>query len=289
MQTGTLTSAAELIGTSQPGASSLITALEHQLGFPLFLREKKRLLPTQEARHFLPIAERLVNDMEDARKAALLISEGRYGELTIATLPGLSLNILPVAIRDFRKQSPDTRVKISTRTTEAVRRMIPNQQCDVAIVETPIDPGYGDVTLMSMDCVAILPAHHPIAGLDVVTPRDLRDEPIISLFREHPTSIQLETAFISQGCAFFPVVEARLFATCCEMVSNDGGVAVVDTASAKRYASSNIVIRPFRPTIRFEFALVLPKQPEPSRAARAFAEIFASVFHHATNSENQSR
>ncbi len=49
MELGSITGAANQLRISQPAASRLIKQAEQRLGFPLFVRQKKRLIPTTEA------------------------------------------------------------------------------------------------------------------------------------------------------------------------------------------------------------------------------------------------
>ncbi len=52
MEGGSLNQAAERLHRTQPQVSRLLAALEDELGFPLFSRNKRRLVPTPEAREF---------------------------------------------------------------------------------------------------------------------------------------------------------------------------------------------------------------------------------------------
>jgi hypothetical protein len=54
MELGTITAAAEVLHISQPAVSRTLQQAERRLGFPLFLRRKKRLLATAEAQSLFP-------------------------------------------------------------------------------------------------------------------------------------------------------------------------------------------------------------------------------------------
>ena len=272
MATGTMTAAARQIRTSQPAVSNLIAKLEHDVGFSLFKRQKGRLVPTPEAHHFYRVAERIVSDMQGAREAAVQIADGKFGQVTIATLPGLGLNLVPSAIRDMRKDRPDTRFRILTRSTEAVRMMIPSEQCDVAIIDAPVEIYSGLTERLRFECVAVLPKHHSLARHDVLTPKLLFDQPLVTLFPEHPTTIQLQQAYFADQTAWRPVVESRFFATSCELVGQGAGVSVVDPITAHWY-SSKVVARPFLPQIILELAVTLPGEGPHSRLARDFVKV----------------
>lgn len=277
MVSGTMTETAKLIGTSQPGVSALISALEHNVGFSLFQRQKGRLIATPEAVHFYRIAERIVGDVEDAKRLARQIADGRHGHLTIATLPGLGLTIIPAVIARLRGDSNAARFKILTRSTDAIRTMIPSQQCDVALVEAPVDTFSGLTEIVSFDCVAVLQAENPLAMNSELKPEMLVDEPISSLYSEHTTTQQLEHAFFASQIPWQPVVEARLFATCCEIVKQSNGVAVVDPMTAAQYADHDLVARPFTPRISIDIALTLPGPGPHAKLAHDFINVFKEI------------
>jgi DNA-binding transcriptional LysR family regulator len=277
METGTMTAAAKLINTSQPGVSNLIAALEHQIGFKLFERIKGRLVPTPEARYFYQIAERIVVDVESARRTTKQIAEGKHGQLTIATLPGLGLTIIPKTIAFLRKNRPDTRFKILTRSTDAVRMMIPSQQCDIALVETPVDAFTGLTEILSFECVAILQASNPLAEHEVLTPELIASEPLTTLHSDHATTQQLERAFFSSHIPWRPVVEARFFATSCQIVIEGGGISIVDPMTAAQHINEDLVIRSFAPKIEIEIALMLPGDGPYSRLAQDFVTTFKTL------------
>ena len=69
LRTGSARYAARLLKVSQPAVSQHIKQLEATLGFPLFLREKNRLVPTHQAWELLrdiEVAE-LTAQLADAR------------------------------------------------------------------------------------------------------------------------------------------------------------------------------------------------------------------------------
>ncbi len=270
MVSGTMTAAARRLNTSQPGVSNLIAALEHEIGFQLFERQKGRLVPTPEARHFYQNAERIVAELDEARRAARQIADGKRGFLTVATLPGMGLSILPKVISELRLDRPDTRVRILSRSTHAVRMMIPTEQCDVAIIETPIDDLAGQSEIFRFECVAIMPTQHALSKTEIITPEAIGNDGLVSLYSEHPTTVQLERAFFACQVRWDPVVQSRLFATCCEIVASGGGIAVVDPMTAARYTGRDLVIRRFEPQIVFEIAITLPGEGPYSRLTKEF-------------------
>ena len=57
-----LTKAANLLGYTQPGISHMITSLEQELGFPLLIRAKDGVYPTDEGQQLLYYMRQIVNN-----------------------------------------------------------------------------------------------------------------------------------------------------------------------------------------------------------------------------------
>lgn len=272
MSKGTMTAAAQHLGTSQPGVSSLIAALEKSIGFQLFVRRRGRLIATPEAEQFFRIVDPIVASLDTAKTAASQLAQGKRGELRVAGMPGFGLTVIPAVVATLRNERPEARFRILTRSTEAVRLLIPLEQCDVALVEAPIDRYSSQTEVLTFECVAMVRNDNPLAKHDMITPDLIEDENIVALFPEHPTYQQLQRAFTINQVAFSPVVEARVFATCCEIVRQSGGITIVDPMTAKAFAHDTLVARPFEPSVFLDVAVVLPGDGPYSTLAIEFVE-----------------
>src|SRR5258708_24810538 len=78
MLSGSTTGAAERLGLSQPGISRLLAQLEQDLGLRLFIREKGRLVPTQEAEALLHDAQVLMDSAQCFRRHAEHVRLGGF-------------------------------------------------------------------------------------------------------------------------------------------------------------------------------------------------------------------
>ena len=151
--------------------------------------------------------------------------------------------------------------------------MIPTQQCDIAIVETPVDELTHDIEIFRFECVSILPKEHPLAIHDVLSPELVAAYPFVALYHEHPTTLQLERAFLARKMPWDPVIETRLFASNCEIVVKGTGISIVDPMTADQYTQSAIAIRRFEPRIVHEVAVMFPEKGPRSRLTSDFVAL----------------
>jgi DNA-binding transcriptional LysR family regulator len=266
---GTMTRAAELLGISQPAISSTIANLEHETGLTLFVRKGGRLQPTPEARLFFVEAERALEAVEKTHRIAKEIRTGKRGHLAIAAYASISINLLPRLMAEFAKERPGLQLKIITRNSQSVRELMSTQQFDLAIAELPLDYPTSNMEVISYECQCMVPLGHPLAALDVITPADLDGVPFVSLFKGDPIYQQLAMAFSAYGASWNVVAETEFFSTACELVCAGMGVGIIDPVVSLPF-TGNLVLKPFSPPIKYEIALLLPTQEEPSQLAREF-------------------
>jgi DNA-binding transcriptional LysR family regulator len=266
---GTMTRAAELLNISQPAISNTIANLEHETGLKLFVRKGGRLQPTPEARLFFIEAERALEAVEKTQRIAKEIRTGKRGHLAIAAYASISICLLPRLMAEFARERPGLELKIITRNSQSVRELITTQQFDLAIAELPLDYPTSRMEVIAYECQCMMPVDHPLAALDVITPADLDGVPFVSLFKGDPLYQQLAMAFSAYGSSWNVVAETEFFATACELVRSGMGVGMVDPVVSRPFARE-LVLKPFKPAIRYEIALLLPTQEEPSQLALEF-------------------
>jgi DNA-binding transcriptional LysR family regulator len=269
---GTMTRAAELLGISQPGISTMIAGLERSTGLPLFVRRGGRLQPTPEAKLFYIEASRALGAVENAARIADEIRSGRRGHLAITAYPSVSISLLPRVLSKFSANRPDLHIKIITRNSGTVRELMSTQQFDIAIAELPLDYPTSHMEVFTYECLCMLPNGHPLSRLKQITPNDLDGAPFVTLFRGDPIYQQLASAFSGCGARWNVVAETEFFSTACELVAAGRGIGVVDPVVSRPF-TGDLVLRPFKPVISYAIAILFPTHEELSQVARDFVSL----------------
>jgi DNA-binding transcriptional LysR family regulator len=112
VETGSLTAAAERLGTSPTSVVRSLSALERALGVRLLNRTTRRMALTDEGRDYFERCRRLLSEVEDAENALLARQVTPAGRLVI-TAPVMfgRLHVAPLVI-DFLAAFPDVRVEL---------------------------------------------------------------------------------------------------------------------------------------------------------------------------------
>lgn len=266
---GTMTRVAELLNISQPGVSTMIAALEHDFGVPLFVRRGTRLQPTPEAHLIYAEASRALEAVENTVRVAGEIRAGKRGHLAITAYPSISIALLPRLLSVFAAERPGLQMKIITRASQSVKELMSTRTFDFAIAELPLDYPTAQMEVFSYQCQCMLPLGHPLAERAEITPADLDGVPFVTLFRGDPVYQKLAAAFSEYGARWNVVAETEFFSSACELVAAGVGVGIVDPVVSAPF-TADVVRRPFRPAISYEIAILHPLHEELSQLAREF-------------------
>ena len=275
---GTMTRAAELLAMSQPGISATIAALEYSTGLQLFVRRGSRLYPTAEAHLLYEEASRALEAVENTMRLAGEIRAGRRGHLSIVAYPNISICFLPRLVAQFGKLRPDLQIKIITRQSQVVKELIATHTFDIAITELPTDYPTSHLDAFSYDCKCILPKGHHLADREVITPKDLDNQPFVTLFRGDPMYQEIATAFSEADARWNVVAEVEFLSTTCELVASGHAVGIIDPLISAPF-TEHLILKPFLPRIKYGIAILYPLNEALSTVAADFVEMLKKVLH----------
>ena len=271
MITKSITRAAETLFVSQPAVSRLIADFEAAVGFSLFERVKRRLLPTPEAHALFEEVDRSFVGLNKINLAAREIREFRSGGLSIAALPSLGLGYLPEQISKFAADRPDVSLSLVIRSSQNVSSLVSVQRADIGFTES-IDFG-DDVDaelLLTTNLVCILPDEHRLAQKQQIEATDLDGETFVGTGNRQLTLDDLDRFFDQQKVKLKIQVDTQLHATVAEFVLYGTGVGIIDPITAERYAHKGLQIRPFVPSMPFKYYVIFPAGRPRSRLAMQF-------------------
>ena len=86
-EAGTLSAAGKQLGISQPTLSVFLSNLEQELGIDLFLRDKKKLIPTPAGRIYLEAARRILATQEQTLQSIRQLTTAPPIEIRIGGAP----------------------------------------------------------------------------------------------------------------------------------------------------------------------------------------------------------
>lgn len=165
---GSFSAAAAALGVSQPSLSQQIQRMESELGTPLFLRQGRKILPTEAGKILLRCGKR-IRDIEENAGYALDSLRGEGAPLVIGTTPYRALTILPEAIRLFREESPATPIRLEEMTAAELMDACRADRVELAFTALPQEGGedYGffdRIPVLTERLVLAVPEALPFEG-----------------------------------------------------------------------------------------------------------------------------
>lgn len=137
---GSFSRAAGKLFLSQPAVSKRIAALETQLGKPLFDRVSRQISLTDAGRALLPHARRVLQEIEDGRRALSHLAETVSGRLTLGTSHHIGLHRLPPVLRSYTQRYPDVDLDIHFMDSEDACEAVLAGKLELGIVTLPTTP-----------------------------------------------------------------------------------------------------------------------------------------------------
>ncbi|MEI4487362.1 LysR substrate-binding domain-containing protein [Frigidibacter sp. MR17.14] len=271
----TTVGAAEHLGMSQPSISNTIRHIESVLGFPLFERVSNRLQPTEEAMILLQESEPLFMLRDAVNQRAVDLRMGRIGHVRVASTAEVSEGVLPRVIADYATEHPRIRISLETHMLAPVLQMVENGVADVAFVLSPLErPALQYDAIEVLQAVVLCDEKDPLARLDVVTPRDLAERPMVGPQVANRIGLMFADSFRASGLEYQPVIETRFMNAAARIVRDGWGVALVDELSAFTAMRPGLVVRPYGANLSFELAAATPRAKTTSRQTKRFIELF---------------
>ena len=125
--------AAEALHLSQPGVSMHIKELETNVGMPLFERIGKKLFVTEAGQELLGRAREIMRALKDAQEAFDALKGLRRGRINLAVV-STAKYFAPRLLARFRKQFPDTEIRLAVNNRTSVIEQLGANEVDLAIM-----------------------------------------------------------------------------------------------------------------------------------------------------------
>jgi DNA-binding transcriptional LysR family regulator len=271
---GSFTGAADSLGVAQPTLSRQMRALEEELGSPLVQRARGALILTPAGEAVLPLARRMLADMESVRTVVAELVGLQRGRVRVGATPSLCIGVLADVLRAFHEQYPAIRLELAENGSQLLVRSLLRNEIDVALVVVPadgLDPGLRLTPLLRERLSVASPASaRPPSSRGSMTVRELARHPLVVPRQGYDLREATVAAYADAGVDPRFAVEGGEMDAVLRLVEAGTGVAVVpDIVFASRPRLRRTALNP--PLYR-TVALARRADLVPSQAVTAFRE-----------------
>ena len=177
---GSLTEAAQVLGYTQSGITRMISSLESEFGFPLFIRSKKGVTLSENGRDMLRPIEKIVNAAHSTAQLASDIRGIIKGTLTVGSYFSISAMIMPSIISEFESLYPGIKIRIREGGNTEMSQWLNDYSVDCCFCARPTGIDSFDwIPLFEDEIVAWLPPDHPMAEKGIFPIKDFEKWPFI--------------------------------------------------------------------------------------------------------------
>ncbi|MEM7351225.1 MAG: LysR substrate-binding domain-containing protein, partial [Acidobacteriota bacterium] len=142
----------------------------------------------------LPLARRILADVNYAKRLLADDVETGQGELSVGAIPTVAPYLLPRVLRRFGRANPAADIHIEEDFTDNLVAKLLRAELDVALTSLPIEnPEIETQELMIEPLILVLSEANELAQLEEVGVGDLGEQPVVVLQEMHCLSGQVET------------------------------------------------------------------------------------------------
>ncbi len=203
--------AAEALHTSQPGVSKQIRALEDELGVQVFARHGKRLVSvTEPGKAVIAIAERILGETQNLRRAGQEFANESLGTLTVGATHTQARYLLPKAVAAFKRRYPKVELVIHQGNPTQICEQVIAGESDMAVATEMIGtyPELVSLPVYRWNRCVVVPPRHALLK-QPLTLEALAEHPIVTYDFAFANRSLVQKAFESRGLSPHVVLSAQ--------------------------------------------------------------------------------
>ena len=280
---GSITKAARALNVSQPALSKSISYTEDKLGFKLFNRVSKKLVPTDEANELYEYASMVIFQLDSFNNTAKDLMPLSSNDINVGTTPSIMQTLMPEILEKYKKYSLNSGFNfINLNSNELLNRLV-NKSLDIVICFDPAISNRGSIQLEKNNLlkevihegihVMISPknsfknkAHHSL--------NDFKGHPfieitnLISFYGVKSLTEHFRDEYITNNI----VAKSSSYAGAASLVELGIGSALVDNYTAKNCDSSKVDIFQLEESLPYKIVLLRDQSKAMSDKANDFYE-----------------
>ena len=269
--------AAEALFITPSGLSVLIKELESRVGFRLFDRTTRHVALTPHGRELLVVIQRSLQELDAAMANVGRSARRDHQSISLGTTPLVAANILPPAIREFRKQRPDVRIQLFDADLPTLIQMVEAGKLDMSLGIFKAMPDVRREPFFRFSLMVARAAKDDILPRKTTTWSALEGETLISLSPGHPHQQLIDKHLAQAGVKVQIGSSVNLLDTQIALVEAEEGIAVIPSFGMPACRNRKVVMSQLiNPVVRFDFHMISRRGRELPPGAEEFTSFLKS-------------
>jgi LysR family carnitine catabolism transcriptional activator len=269
--------AAEALYITPSGLSVLIKELESRVGFRLFDRTTRHVELTPHGRELLAVIQRNLEELDAAIANLGRSAKRNQQSVSLGTTPLVAANILPPAMREFRKQRPDVRVQLFDADLPTLIQMVEAGKLDMSLGIFKAMPDVRREPFFRFSLMVARAAKDDIQPRRTTTWSALEGETLISLSPGHPHQQLIDKHLAKAGVKVQIGSIVNLLDTQIALVEAEEGIAIIPSFGMPACRNRKVVMSQLiNPVVRFDFHIISRRGRELPPGADEFTSFLKS-------------
>jgi DNA-binding transcriptional LysR family regulator len=269
------TRASASLRVTQPAISKMVRALEEELGTPLLVRERRRVILTDAGRIVLERAQGILDALRVLEEDVVELSALRRGRLRIGMPPIVGVAFFPPLLGEFHTAHPGIVLELREEGSHHIESLVRERELDVGAVVLPTDErAFATMPFVHDELRVVLHPSHPLARRQALSLRELAGTPFVLYRPEFALHGHILEACRRAGFAPHVASESSHWDFIVAMVAANIGVALLPHTICRQLDRRQVRTVPLaRPVIPWDVALVWLKDRHLPPATRAFLDL----------------
>jgi DNA-binding transcriptional LysR family regulator len=269
IELGSISKAAEELGSTQSAVTRLILNLEEELGFSVMKRNKSGTALTDAGARLYHTIKDIVDGDKKVESLAQKIKGENTNRVTIGTFSSVAVNWLPSIMGEFKRLHSEVEFGLINGNYDDISKALEDGVCDVGFITLPTLSNLKCYPLVKDRILAVLPLNHPLSCEREILVEEFAKEPVISL----PEQTDLDSRTVFKRAGITPNIAYRTnddYAMI-SMVENNLGICLAPELILKGRMDNVKVLETNPPSFR-TIALAVPYEKTASTLTVAFAQ-----------------
>lgn len=181
IEQGSLSAAAEQLGYTPSGISRMMASLEDEHGFPLLVRRREGVAPTQSCQELLPDIRELLFSADKLTQLSAQIRGVDIGTVVVGTAYNACYEWLSGVTSAFHRRYPGIRIEFCSDYSTQLCRRLARHEVDLCIISRR-EGEHEWLPFRQDPLMAMVPAGHPLARAERVPLSAFAEEPYIETY-----------------------------------------------------------------------------------------------------------
>jgi len=270
-----ITKAARRLHVVQPALSMQISRLERAFKTKLFERTSRGVIPTDTGRTFYSYCQKILSDVEEARRY-LRDSSGKIsGNLTVGLMPSVANSVLPAVLGEYKAAYPDVKLLIVEGYSGSLLDQLYGGSLDLAVVNHTDIAGRTTVVPLFQDYLVLVTARTQKRVSPQIQSSRLQDYKLVLPSKRQGMRLLVDAMLSRNGINLMPEIEIDSLGPTLELVRQSDWATILPVVAVKSAVDQKLLRsqRIINPEFPRDVVVASPATRPPSLAAQLFLQI----------------